>query len=123
MAVVFFTDLVRCTVLQCVATFFMLQCVAVCWQCVAVCCSVLQCFEICWSVLAKVMAVTFFKESAALQCVAGTVLQCVSMCCSVLQRVAACCSVLQRVVVLSISTFNKVLLTSWRKVQLWGGYD
>jgi len=70
-----------------------LQCVAVVWRYVAVCCkygavwcSVLQCGAVYCSVL---------------QCVAVRgrtgilVLQCVAVCCSVLQCVAVCCSEMQ----------------------------
>ena len=46
--------------------------VAGCWQCVAVCCSVLQCVAVCCNVV-----------------------QCFAVCCSLLHRVAVCCSVLQ----------------------------
>jgi len=63
-----------------------LQCIAVCYKCVAVYCSVSQCIAVYCSVL---------------QCVAVccSVLPCVTVCCSVLQRVAECCSVLQCIVV------------------------
>jgi len=52
------------------------ECVAVGWECVAVCRSVLQC--------------------AAVSC---SVLPCVAVCCSVLQSVAACCRELRCVAV------------------------
>jgi len=48
-----------------------LQCVAVCWQCVVVCCSE----------MARACAMAFL-----------CVLQCFAVFCSVLQRVAVCCS-------------------------------
>jgi len=47
-----------------------LQCVAVCWECVAVCCSVVQCD--------------------------GGVLQCVAVCCIVLQFVAVCLATMNK---------------------------
>ena len=65
-----------------------LQCVAVCLQWVAVCCSVMQCVALCCSVL-QCVAVCY----SVLQCVASccSVLQCAAVCCSVLQCVAVCC--------------------------------
>ena len=67
---------VCCRVLQCVDRRFsklwwlgtgvlilMLQCVAVCWQCVAVCCSVLQCVAVCCSVLQCVVKHVALKSS------------------------------------------------------------
>ena len=55
---------------------------ATCWQCVAVCCSVLQCVAMCCRLM-------------TLMGLFGSVLQCVAVCCSVLQYVAVFCSVLQ----------------------------
>jgi len=98
-------------VLQCVAVFSVLQCVAVC-------CSVLQCVAVCRSVL-----------------------QCVAVCCSVLQCVAVCRSLhlqflhhklntqhpSQTVAIQrhrsQTETHMKHLSSKAEPERLWGGYD
>jgi len=78
---------VRCSVLKCVA---------VCWQCIAKCCSVLQCVAVCCSVLQCVAVCCNVLQCAAMCC---SVLQCVTVRCSVLRYVAVCYGVLQCVAV------------------------
>ena len=86
-----------------------LQCVAVCWQCVAACCReedllrdlthlqrlavvlLLQCVAVCCSVLQRVAEKRTCYEISH-TCSASQLF----CCCSVLQCVAVCCSVLQR---------------------------
>jgi len=86
---------VCCSVLQCVAdSWRWWGFLAVCCsvlQCVAVFCSMLQCFAVCCSVLQ-----THDVDGAAFSRIRPEASS-ASSCCSVLQRVAACCSVLQRV--------------------------
>jgi len=67
--------------MPCMCTSTFVYTYAGCWQCVAVCCSVLQSHN-------------FSRGSRALTA-ACSVLQCVAVCCSVLQCVAVCYVVLQ----------------------------
>jgi len=68
--------------------------VAVCWQCVADCCSVLHCAAVCCGRNHLCCANDARTSRRALQCVGSvsaefcSVLQCVAVCCSVLQCVA-----------------------------------
>jgi len=71
---------------------YLLQCVALCCRCVAVCVNVLQCAAVCCSVLQRVAVCCSVLQWVAVCCSA---LQCVAVCCSVLQCVAVCCSVRQ----------------------------
>jgi len=72
-----------------------IQCVAVCCRCVAVCYSVLKCVAVCCSVLQCMCG----KDSRVRGHPQLGVLQCVAVCCSVLQHIAAYCSVLQCIAV------------------------
>jgi len=63
-----------------------LQCVAVCVGCVAMCCSVLQCVVVCVRSRVEVL-VSALTTVSKIYC---SVLQCVAVCCSVLRCVAVC---------------------------------
>ena len=81
--------------LQCVAVWCsearVLQCVAVCCNCVTVRCSVLQRVAVCCSdVIAYVDAVDVPLHLSVLRCVAVR-----RVCCRMLQGDAGCCRVLQ----------------------------
>jgi len=68
-----------------------LQCVAVCWQCVAVCCRVLQCVAMSCSKLLGNIVWCRVTQSVLLQFVA--------VCCIVLPCIAVCYYVLTSVTV------------------------
>jgi len=80
-----------CSVLQCVAVFY-----------VAVCCSVLQCVVLqgAFSLKTKIVIKTKTGRDTGVQCVAVC---CSVLCCSVLQCVAVRCSVLQCVAVCCVA--------------------
>ena len=90
-----------------------LQCAAVCLQCVAVCCSLLQCAAVCLrcvavycSVLRSVGQLARVELCHVHTSVCCSMLQYVAVYCSLLQCAAVCCSVLQCVVAMRCSALQ-----------------